>query len=96
MTYSIEVHTSVGQPTTLLLEIPDVMEENVTWVKDGKQSSHAFLKDGSLYISHTELSDQGEYTAMVLKDNDTNTKAYTVLVVELEMPLGLLYVLLLH
>ena len=96
MTYSIEVRTSVGQPTTLLLEIPDVMEENVTWVKDGQRSSHAMLKDGSLYISHTELSDQGEYTAMVIKDGDTSSKAYTVLVVEPEMPLGLLYVLLLH
>ena len=96
MTYSIEVRTSVGQPTTLLLEIPDVMEENVTWVKDGQRSSHAMLKDGSLYISHTELSDQGEYTAMVMKDGDTSSKAYTVLVVEPEMPLGLLYVLLLH
>ena len=98
MTYSIEVRTSVGQSTTLLLEIPDVMEENVTWVKDGQRSTHAMLKDGSLYISHTELSDQGEYTAMVIKDGDTSSKAYTVtvLVVELEMPLGLLYVLLLH
>ena len=54
------------------------------------------LKDGSLYISHTELSNQGEYTAMVIKDGDTSSKAYTVLVVEPEMPLGLLYVLLLH
>ena len=96
MTYSIEVRTSVGQPTTLLLEIPDVMEENVTWVKDGQRSTHTMLKDGSLYISHTELSDQGEYIAMVLKNNDTNSKAYTVLVVEPEMPLGLLYVFLLH
>ena len=96
MTYSIEVRTSVGQPTTLLLEIPDVMEENVTWIKDGQRSTHTMLKDGSLYISYTELSDQGEYTAMVIKDNDTISKAYTVLVVEPEMPLGLLYVLLLH
>ena len=94
-TYSIEVRTSVGQPTTLLLEVPDVMEENVTWLKDGQQSTHMLLKDGSLYISHTTLSDQGEYTVMVRKDDDTSSKAYTLLVVDPEMPLGLLYVFLL-
>ena len=92
-TYSIEVRTSVGQPTTLPLEIPDMLEENVTWFKDGQQTTHRVLKDGSLYISHTKSSDQGEYTVMVIKDYDTNSKAYTVLVVEPEMPLGLLCVL---
>ena len=92
MTYSIEVCTSVGQPTTLPLEVPDVLEENVTWLKDGQRTTHTMLKDGSLYISHTELSDQGDYTAMVTKDHDTSSKAYTVSVVEPEMPLGLLYV----
>ena len=92
-TYSIEVRTSVGQPTTLPLEIPDMLEENVTWLKDGQQTTHRVLKDGSLYISHTESSDQGEYTVMVIKDYDTNSKAYTVLVVAPEMPLGLLCVL---
>ena len=91
-TYSIEVSTSVGQPTTLPLEIPDVLEENVTWFKDGQQTTHTMLKDGSLYISHTELSDQGDYTAMVTKHHDTSSKAYSVIVVEPEMPLGLLYV----
>ena len=91
-TYSIEVSTSVGQPTTLPLEVPDVLEENVTWLKDGQQTTHTMLKDGSLYISHTELSDQGDYTAMVTKDHDTSSKAYSVLVIDPEMPLGLLYV----
>ena len=88
-TYSVEVQTSVGQPTTLLLEVPDVMEENVTWFKDGQQSTHTMLKDGSLYISHTELSDQGEYTVMVKTDDDTSPKAYTVLVVDPQMSLGM-------
>ena len=92
MTYSIEVSTSVGQPTTLPLEVPDVLEENVTWLKDGQRTTHTMLKDGSLYISHTELSDQGDYTAMVTKDHDTSSKAYSVIVVEPEMPLGLFYV----
>ena len=91
--YSAEVQTSVGQPTTLLLEVPDVMEENVTWFKDGQQSTHAVLKDGSLYISHTELSDQGEYTVMVKTDDDISSKAYTVLAADPQMPLGKLYVL---
>ena len=89
-TYSTEVHTSVGHPTTLLLDVPDVTEENVTWIKDGQQSNHTVLKDGSLYISHTELSDQGEYTVMVTIDGDTNSEAYTVLVINPEMPQGLL------
>ena len=85
MTYSIEVHTSADQPTTLLLEVPDVIEENVTWFKDGERSSHPLLKDGSLYISHTKLSDQGEYTAMVTRDyDDTSSKAYTVMVVDIK------------
>ena len=88
-TYSIEVRTSVGQPTTILLEVPNVTEENVIWLKDGQQSTHTVLKDGSLYISHTELSDQGEYTVMVTIGDDTSSKAYTVLVVDPEMPLGL-------
>ena len=90
-TYSTEVHTSVGHPTTLLLDVPDVMEENVIWVKDGQQCTrYTVLKDGSLYISHTELSDQGEYTVMVTKDGDTSSETYTVLVVDPEMPQGLL------
>ena len=89
-TYSTEVHTSVGHPTTLLLDVPDVTEKNVTWIKDGQQSNHTVLKDGSLYISHTELSDQGEYTVMVTKDGDTSSDTYTVLVVDPEMPQGLL------
>ena len=88
MTYSIEVHTSAGQPTTLLLEVPDVIEENVTWFKDGERSTHSLLKDGSFYISHTKLSDQGEYTAIVGNDDGTSSKAYTVMVVDIEMPLG--------
>ena len=82
------MRTSVGQPTTLPLEIPDVMEGNVIWLKDGQQSTHTVLKDGSLYISHTELSDQGEYTVMVTRHDDASSKAYTVLVVDPEMPLG--------
>ena len=88
--YSIEIHTSVGHATTLLLDVPDVMEENVIWLKDGQQSNHTVLKDGSLYISHTELSDQGEYTVMVSIDGDTSSETYTVLVVDPEMPQGLL------
>ena len=87
-TYSIEVRTSVGQPTTLPLDIPDVTEDNVIWLKDGQQSTHTVLKDGSLYISHTELSDQEEYTVMVTIDGGASSKAYTVLVVDPEMPLG--------
>ena len=87
-TYSIEVRTSVGQPTTLPLDIPDVTEDNVIWLKDGQHSTHTVLKDGSLYISHTELSDQGEYTVMVTIDDGVSSKAYTVLVVNPEMPLG--------
>ena len=89
-TYSTEVHTSVGHPTTLLLDVPDVTEENVIWTKEGQQSNHTVLKDGSLYISHTEFSDQGEYTVMVTKDGDTSSETYTVLVVNSEMPQGLL------
>ena len=88
--YSIEIRTSVGHTTTILLEVPNVTEENVTWIKDGQQCTHTVLKDGSLYISHTELSDQGEYTVMVTIDDDKSSKAYTVLVVDPEMPLGLL------
>ena len=88
--YSIEICTSVGHATTILLEVPDVTEENVIWLKDGQQSTHTVLKDGSLYISHTELSDQGEYIVTVTKDDDASSKAYTVLVVDPEMPLGLL------
>ena len=88
-THSIDVRTSVGHPTTLLLDVPDVTEENVKWLKDGQQSTHTVLKDGSLYISHTELSDRGEYTVMVTIGDDTNSETYTVLVVDPEMPLGL-------
>ena len=81
------MHTSAGQPTTLLLEVPDVIEENVTWFKDGERSTYPLVKDGSLYISHTKLSDQGEYTAMI-GNNDASSKAYTVMMVDIAMPLG--------
>ena len=60
------------------------MEENVIWLKDGQQSTHTVLKDWLLYIFHTELSDQGEYTVMVTKDDDANSKTYTVLVIDPE------------
>ena len=93
-TYSIEVTTSVNQPTTLLLEIPNVMKENVIWLKDGDPATHTMLNDGSLYISNTALSDQGEYTAMVTEDDHTSSKVYTLFVIEPKMPLGLPCVLL--
>jgi len=88
------VTTSVSQPTTLLLEIPDVTKENVIWLKGGQLTTHTMLKDGSLYISHTELSDQGEYRAMVTEDDHTSSKVYTLFVVKPKMPLGLPCVLL--
>ena len=89
-TYSTDVRTSVGHPTTLLLDVPNVTKDNVKWLKDGQQSTHTVLKDGSLYISHTELSDQGEYTVMVTIGDDTSSETYTVRAVDPEMPPGLL------
>ena len=66
---STEVHTSVDQPTTLVIKLPDDYEAEVVWKKDaGETVSHSVLPDGSLYIVNTDLSDEGEYTVIVSGD----------------------------
>ena len=61
-TPTAEVITSVNQPTTLFIETTGNPTPEVEWTKDGAPVNHPLMSDGSLYIMHTEPSDQGEYT----------------------------------
>jgi len=59
------VKTSVDQPTTLVVGLPDDYKAEITWEKDGDPVNHPVLPDGSLYIINTDLNDEGEYTVIV-------------------------------
>ena len=71
---STVVSTSVNQPTTLIVELADDNEVEVTWKKDGKPVNHSVLPDGSLYIVNTSLSDNGEYSVTVTKNKRTTVE----------------------
>ncbi|XP_065886416.1 uncharacterized protein [Dysidea avara] len=82
-----EVKTSVGQPTTLTHEYSGLLESDVQWLKDNEPVNHPILKDGSLYIPHTELFDQGEYALVIMTDNSVFSVIYNVQVFDPKMPL---------
>ena len=65
---STAVKTSVNQPTTLVIKLPDDYKAKVTWKKNGEPVNHPVLPDGSLYIINTNLSDEGEYSVSVKRN----------------------------
>ena len=70
-----ELTTSVGQPTTLVIGLPDIQRPSITWKKEGKPVDHPVLPDGSLYIANTILSDQGRYIVTVTSSDGTSESA---------------------
>ena len=82
----VEITTSVGQPTTLFVELPYADDSEITWQKDGKSLSHPVLPDGSLYIAHTKLSDQGDYTVTATATDNTTSEILKLIVIDPKMP----------
>ena len=82
----MEVTTSVGQPTTLFIELPYADDSEITWQKDGKSVSHPVLPDGSLYIANTKLTDQGDYTVTAAATDSTTSESLKLTVIDPKMP----------
>ena len=82
------VRSSVSQPTTLMIALPDIHRPTITWKKDGQQVNHPVLSDGSLYIVNTSLSDQGRYIVTVSSDGSTESATIQLTVINPQMPTG--------
>ena len=80
------VRSSVGQPTTLMIALPDIHRPTITWKKDGQQVNHPVFLDGSLYIVNTSLSDQGRYIVAVSSDGSTESATIQLTVINPQMP----------
>ena len=85
---STEVKTSVGQPTTLVIGLPDVRMPEITWNKDGEPVNHPVLPDGSLYIINTDHTDEGEYTVIIKRKECTAVENLQLTVVNPQLPKG--------
>ena len=85
---SDKMDTSVGRPTTLFIEIPDLHIPEVTWLKDGRPVNHPVLPDGSLFIINTEISDQGKYTVTVSSDGNVASENIQLTVHNPRLPVG--------
>ena len=85
---SSDLRTSVGQPTTLMIALPDIHRPTITWKKDGQTVNHPVLSDGSLYIVNTTLSDQGRYIVTVNSDGSTESATVQLTVINPQMPTG--------
>lgn len=83
-----ELRTSVGQPTTLVIGLPDIHRPTITWKKNGQPVNHPVLPDGSLYIVNTTLSDQGRYIVTVTSEGTTESATVQLTVINPEMPTG--------
>ena len=82
------VKTSVGQPTTLVIGLPDTHMPEVTWKKDAEPVNHPVLPDGSLYIINTDHTDEGEYTVIINRKESTAFENLQLTVVNLQLPNG--------
>ena len=82
-----EVKTSVDQPTTLSIKLPDDHEAEVIWKKDkGESVGHPVLPDGSLYIVNTDSSDEGEYTVIISGEDSVGFEKLQLTVVDPQLP----------
>ena len=79
---TVEVTTSVNQPTTLFIETTGNPPAEIEWNKDGSPVNHPIMSDGSLYIMHTEPSDQGEYTVTATNPVGSSQQVITVTVIQ--------------
>ena len=85
-TVAKEVTTSVGQPTTLIVELPYSDHSEITWKKDGELVNHQMLSDGSLYITDTGISDQGDYTVTTTGTEDSSPEIIRLTVINPQLP----------
>jgi len=83
-----EANSSVGQPTTLPIALPDVHEPEITWMKDGRPVNHPVLPDGSLFIPNTDVSDQGIYTVTVASYGSFASESIQLVVHNPQLPAG--------
>ena len=81
-TSTVEVTTSVNQPTTLFIETTGNPPAEIEWSKDGSPVNHPIMSDGSLYIMHTEPNDQGEYTVTATNPVGSSHQVITVTVIQ--------------
>lgn len=81
-----KVTTSLGQPTTLFVELPYSDQSEITWKKDGSPVDHLVLSDGSLYITDTSLSDKGEYTVTATGTDDATSETVQLTVIDPKLP----------
>ena len=82
------VKTSVDQPTTLTIGLPEDYKAEISWKKNRQPINHPVLPDGSLYIINTDLHDAGEYTVIVSNSNDTVSEKLELTVVDPRLPPG--------
>lgn len=81
-----EVTTSLGQPTTLFVELPYSDQSEITWKKDGEPVTHKVLSDGSLYIADTGHADQGDYIVTITGTEDATSEHVRLTVIDPQMP----------
>ena len=86
---STVVKTSVDQPTTLAIGLPEDYKAEISWKKNGQPIiDHPVLPDGSLYIINTDLHDAGEYTVIVNKSDKIVSEKLELTVVDPRLPSG--------
>ena len=85
---STVVKTSVDQPTTLVVGLPDDYKARVTWKKDGEPINHPVLTDGSMYIPNTHLTDKGEYTVVINNKDGAVSENLQLTVADPKLPPG--------
>ena len=78
--------TSIGQPTTLCVQISCSNISEITWRKDGIPAKHQIFSDGSLYISNTDVDDQGNYTMIVKNDGSAVSECIQLKVIDPQLP----------
>ena len=81
-----KVVTSVGQPTTLCIQIYCANISEITWKKDGIPVKHPIFPDGSLYIANTDVNDQGNYIVIANNDGSAASECIQLKVVDPQLP----------
>ena len=79
--------TSIDQPTTLVIKLPDDHEAEIIWKRDkGDPVTHPMLPDGSLYIVNTDLNDEGEYTVIISGEDSVGFEKLQLTVFDPQLP----------
>lgn len=81
----VKITTSVGQPTTLFVDIPHF---EITWKKEMLAIKHQVLPGGSLYITDTQLDDQGDYTMTAVDNKSVVSMKFQLKVINPQMCTG--------